>query len=260
MMDLKQWLFVDTTIGELLTIRPQAISVLEKFGMDPFKLPMARLGETCKEKGIAWEAFLLETADLKVPGKDSDWQHLPLFMLLDFLTHEHREIVSEFFPAIRNAIISGEKDPANLEANSALIREWPKFMANLTDHIKSEETFLFPKILRYDYCARHDTVDPDFSNGSVKVFAALHLLMHEQRQTSAVTKFLDAMAFSPAPDGENDIRRKHLLQMMARFQKALVGHSQLEVEVLFPLATAIEKELYDRLISGHRGMTKGEMV
>ncbi len=260
MMNLKQWLFADTTIGELLAIRPQAISVLEKFGIDPFKLPMTRLGETCQEKGIAWETFLLETGKLEVPRKDSDWQQLPLFMLLDFLIQEHREIVSEFFPAIRNAIISEEKDPANLEANSALIREWPGFMANLTEHIKSEDTFLFPKILRYDYCARHDTVDPDFSKGSVKVFAALHLLMHEQRQTSAVTKFLDAMAFSPAPDGENDMRRKHLLQMMARFQKSLIDHSRLEVEVLFPLATALEKRLYDRLISGHKGNTKGEMV
>ena len=251
MMDHNQWLFADTTLGALLVIRPQAISVLEKFGIEPFKLPMARLGETCQDNGIAWDVFLNEVGKLEVPSKDSDWQHLPLYFLIDFLTHEHREITSEFFPAIRNAIIAEEKNPANLEAKSLLVREWPTFMAALIEHIKSENTFLFPKILRYDYCARHGTVDPDFSNGSVKVFAALHLLMHEQRQTSAVTKFLDAIAFSPPPAEGNDIKRKHLVKILASFQKVLMEHSRLEVDVLFPLATALEKKLYDRVISGY---------
>lgn len=253
MDSVNQWLFPESPVGTLIAIRPLSLSILENHGIQPFAMPSRRIGEICKAMGLSWTGFLAEIRDLKVPDRDTEWSRLPLPHLLDFLTHEHREFTRGFLPAIKSAIADGQGSPEFLARMHSLIREWPTFAASLTEHIVVEETFLFPKILRYDYCTRHDHVDPDFSEGSVKVFAAMELLRNEKRQMGALRDFLEATAYSVIPLKDYDAAGLALFRLLESFQSKLLEHSRVEREVLFPVASDLEKRLYDRLISGGLG-------
>lgn len=254
MDSVTHWLFPESPVGTLIAIRPLSLCILEKHGIQPFAIPSRRIGEICKAKGLSWTGFLAEIRDLKVPDRDTEWSRLPLSHLLDFLTHEHREFTREFLPAIRNAIADGQGGPEFLASMHFLIREWPAFSASLTEHIAVEESFLFPKILQYDFCSRHVHVDPDFSDGSVKVFAAMELLRNEKRQMGALRDFLEATAYSALPFKDSDAAGLALFRLLESFQSRLLEHSRVEREVLFPLASGLEKRLYDRLISGGSGV------
>jgi iron-sulfur cluster repair protein YtfE (RIC family) len=249
-----QWLFPESSIETLTAIRPLSLSILENIGVLPFTTPAQRIGDICKAKGISWTGFLEKIRDLEVPRRDSDWSRLPLIHLLDFLTQEHRVFMLEFLPAIKSAIASGQGSPEFLARIHFLVQEWPAFAAALAEHIADEETFLFPKILRYDYCARNSRMDPDFSNGSVQVFAAMDLLRNEKRQMGAIRNFLDASAYSDIPFKEADAAGLSLFRMLESFQSRLLEHSYLERTVLFPLAIDLEKRLYDRFIAGGPGV------
>ena len=253
MEKLGLWLFPDTHISSVIATRPRSISFFEKTGIEVFANISERIGHACIEKGIAWEDFLAQIEGLEIPNRDSDWSQLPLFFLLDFLTHEHREIIRHLIPAIKNAIVAEEKcqDCAGRIRN--LVREWPAFSASLETHIKEEETVLFPKILRYDYCLRHRKDDPDFSKGSARILTALNLLRNEQVQMTCIYNFLDAASYS-VPDGnKNHTTGLHLVQLLETLQEKLLEHSRVEREILFPRADNLEKALYNLCISGAEG-------
>jgi iron-sulfur cluster repair protein YtfE (RIC family) len=247
-----QWLFPDTPVSSLLAIRPLSMAVLEKYGIHPSKLPASHIGDICKAKGLAWEGFLAEIGALETPGGNSDWSRLPLYHLLDFLTQEHREFVREFLPAIKNAFNAVQCGPECLENLQSLIGQWTAFAASLIEHISVEESFLFPKILRYEYCLKHSKEDPDFAEGSVRTFAALDLLKNEKKQMRILRDFLEAAAFSALPFGEKEAG-VNLFRLLETFQKRLIEHSRIEREVLFALASDLERRLYDRFISGYGG-------
>ncbi len=65
----------------------------------------------CRGTGLPWDALIQELSSLKFPGKDAEWDRLPLNHLLDFLFQEHWEFLQEFVPAVKNIITAGEVKP-----------------------------------------------------------------------------------------------------------------------------------------------------
>jgi iron-sulfur cluster repair protein YtfE (RIC family) len=258
--EIHRWVFPDTTVSKLLAIRPLALSILEKHGMDPFTLPLAKVGDLCGEKRISWDVFMAEMLALEVPGPDSDWSALPLYFLLDYLTDEHREFNREFLPAIKGAFSALEKSGAAPERFAALIGEWRAFAISLNEHIATEESFLFQKILRYDYCVRHGKIDPDFFRGSVRVFAALQLHKNEQHLLEIIRNFLDVTRLSIPVIGEDQGAENTLMRLLESFDGRHQQHSRIEKDVLVPMASAMEKKLYDRFISGESSGPHGPVA
>jgi iron-sulfur cluster repair protein YtfE (RIC family) len=217
--------------------------------MDPFAFPAERIGRACDEHGVSWDAFLAEmrkASDPPVPKPRA----VPLPVLLERLTGDHRKFIRSYLPAIGEAF-SPRGNGVVGETLQPLFRDWPAFMTGLKEHIATEEEFLFPKILRYDYCLRHGKADPEFSNGSVKVFVAIHLLKNEERGAGALRRFLEEpLPASSADGGDGDAP---LMRLLASFRKELLEHARVEREELFPMAASLENELYDRTISGRVG-------
>jgi regulator of cell morphogenesis and NO signaling len=249
MKSLKNWLYPETPLHTVLAIRPLALSVLEEMEVSPYRDANLQIGEACRQAGVAWERFSERLASLTVPARNCDWARLPICHLLDFLTQEHRDFIESFMPAIKSGFTSGEGRKDFLCPLHPLIHAWPALSASLMEHIEAEETFLFPKILRYAYCDKHHQSNPDFSGGSVKVFVAMQLMRNEEKQVIALGKFLDATAFS-ASAKTRDVPTSGLFHLLQSFQDRLIGHALLEREILFPLAVALEKHVYDANIQG----------
>lgn len=249
MQDIMLNLFPDSRVQSVLALRPLALSVFESMGVNPYTAPQLRLAEACALAGLPWNALRESLAKLPVPSADSPWRELPVRHLLDFLTAEHREFIGTFIPAIKSGFAAGAGRPEYLGPLAPMMAAWPGFSASLIEHIASEEGFLFPKILRYAYCLDHVDTDPGFPDGSVKVFAALHLLRSEEKQGETIRAFLETASFSAsflpeeAPAGG-------LIHLLSEFHRRLIDHSRLERDVLLPLAESLEKRLYDRHIAG----------
>ena len=117
------------------------------------------------------------------------------------------------------------------------------------DRLSRKQTNLFPKILKYEYYLTHARAEPDFSEGSITVFSALHLMRSEQKQVSAIRDFLDAASFSTDPT-EMGASATGLFRLLESFQGRLLEHSRMEREILFPRAEALEREICDLYIGG----------
>jgi iron-sulfur cluster repair protein YtfE (RIC family) len=255
MDELIQWLFPGTEIRTVLRVRPASVRAFEALGIDPFAFPAEPIGRACTEHGVSWDAFLAEMRKPADPAGPRP-RTIPLPALLERLTGEHRKFIRSYLPAIGEAF--APRGGVVAERLRPLFKEWPAFMSGLKEHIATEEEFLFPKILRYDYCLRHGKADPEFSNGSVKVFVAIHLLKNEERGTGALRRILEEPLPSPSAD-DREGGESALIRLLAAFRKELLEHARVEREELFPMAASLENELYDRSISGRTG-PRGESV
>jgi iron-sulfur cluster repair protein YtfE (RIC family) len=204
----------------------------------------------CGAHHIPWEEFNREISGLPDVGETTDWNQSPVSHLLDFLCREHWEFIHSFFPSIKEAIHSWKPGRDDWESIKCLRDGWPGFAASLVEHIHEEEGFLFPSILRYDYCLRHKTSHPDFSQGSVNVFIAIRLLGNEWRMLSLIRKFLEESGFLTQAGLGDSAGENPLHALLDRFRIRLESHSNLETGVLYPIARKIERALYDAHISG----------
>ena len=152
-------------------------------------------------------------------------------------------------PGIREELRRLSPESGVSQGFDYLSSEWPAFAEGLVNHFREEETFLFPRLLDYDYCLRHRGSHPDFTSGSVNVFVAIHLIGNERRQMDAFHRFIEGWYTAPAhPASPYDTAT--LSRLLTTFNRTLTAHNKLESEVLFPLAVALEKASYDAAIAG----------
>jgi iron-sulfur cluster repair protein YtfE (RIC family) len=227
------------------------MALFEKHGLDPWRRPHMGVAETCEAGGVTWDRFALELENLAVPGRDTDWTALPAYHLLDFLRAEHREFAQVYLPALRYALDSiGPRAAGELCLLRDLVRLWPEFASVLSEHMREEDEFLFPKILRQDCALRGGEVDPDFNQGSVRKFLSTQLLRNERDLHADMDRIAETLRTAPGngkfPDGWAD-------SLLREFIARLRAHSRLESEVLGPMAVELERKLYDRGISGAGG-------
>ncbi|MEO7425214.1 MAG: hypothetical protein ABI036_08500, partial [Fibrobacteria bacterium] len=71
---------------------------------------------------------------------------------LRLLTDEHREFAHEFIPAISARFTDLDEAGGLTGRLHSLSWDWPDFSASIAEHFELEESYLFPKILRYEYC------------------------------------------------------------------------------------------------------------
>jgi iron-sulfur cluster repair protein YtfE (RIC family) len=189
-----------------------------------------------------------------LPGTDAEWNGQPIFHLIDFLSREHRQFLHGLLPAIKHALEQEHmRNGESLRRLRYLVEEWPRFSSALAEHIHEEEAFLFPKILQYDYCLRHTRNHPDFQGGSVNVFVALRLLGNEKSQMQGIRRFLNELRYSPEPASQEGSLENRLEPLLQDLQARLIKHAELETEILFPMAKAVEKILIDKQIAGVGG-------
>lgn len=252
MSDTTNWLFPNTTIGTILRRRPRAMAVFEGSGIDPWKVLNLGLGEVLGSRGLSMNEFVRALRDLPRPSGSTAWKALPVYYLLDFLVEEHRFFLDVAMPAIGRALSDDAgTDSESLQWLDLMSSEWPAFSAAFAVHIREEEESLFERVLRYHSCLLPGGPDPDLEGGSVRVYGAVRLLAHGHRDLELTRTFLEKVA--PILPGESsalsalEVRVRPLLE---EFQERLIAHANLEAEVLFPMAMAMEKALYDRLIQG----------
>lgn len=250
-MDMKTgWLFPTTTLVSILKARPLAMSLFERFQINPWNILNRGLAEACAAGGVPWEDFAEALNKLPIPHPDSDWKSLPSYHLLDFLTAEHREFLYKFIPAIGRALSEDVSDPDCMLRLRLLVSEWPSFVYALGDHIREEEDALYRRVLRYDSSLRLGWADPDFQGGSVRVFMTVRMLNHGHRDPRMMRTFIDRVMPTVLSHSEPCVLELTIRPLLTRFNAQLGNHARLESEILFPMAVDMEKKVYDQHITG----------
>jgi iron-sulfur cluster repair protein YtfE (RIC family) len=261
MDSIEKWLFPGTPISTLLRFKPMALSLLEKYGMDPWDPNRVSVEEVCVSKGIPLETFFAEMKALPAPAGHTEWALRPISQLIEYLTRDHRHLVHVLMPAIKSALSQEyASDWESMRRIRYLVEEWPAFAAALEEHIQEEEAFLFPKILQYDHSLRHKRSHPDFHGGSVNVYVALRMLGNEERQMTGVRRFLNEVSYSKESLDRPGTLENRLGPLLEELQTRLSMHAALETKVLFPMAKAVEKALMDVRIAGAEGGNEREEI
>src|SRR5262245_20843539 len=103
MINIDEWIFPTTTIRTILKFRPRSAELFEKYEMNPWTYPEAKVGDLCRSAGVEWPMFAEELRNLPLPEADADWGRLPVSFLLDYLCGEHRKFLHTHVSAIKYA-------------------------------------------------------------------------------------------------------------------------------------------------------------
>ena len=245
---MKNMLSQQTPVRSLLKIRPLAIELLDKRKIRYWDSLDKPLGDLFRREGM--DDFLDEVSYARVPAPDTDWTAMPLYMLVDYLTHEHRNLVLNEIADILHLLdihtLTDTAEAADLRAVQKDFQEWVRvFQA----HIEQEETILFPKVLRYEACLRDRNVHPEFHRGSIQSYMATRearegnqLYLDCETLADRLAAYEKARPDSPAA--------QELSDLSGRLSAKMNAHRDLEARTLYSSARELERVLYNKSIDG----------
>jgi iron-sulfur cluster repair protein YtfE (RIC family) len=245
---MKNSLSPQTPVRSLLKMRPMAIAVMDKRNIKFWDSLDQPLGNVVSSDHL--ENFLEEISFVQSPASDTEWNAMPLYCLVEYLTHEHRDFQLQEIADMAHVLdIHTLADSEEAEGLRRIQREFQDFAKDIRNHMEEEETFLFPKILRYEACMRDNHVHPEFHKGSVQAYMAMRLA----QDSRSIRRSLEALVASIAGHAERhegSFAAQELLEIVTRFRERLDHHRELEANALFPIARELERNLYNLSIGG----------
>jgi iron-sulfur cluster repair protein YtfE (RIC family) len=246
-----------TPVRSLLKIRPMAVGLLDKRKIrywDSLDKPLGDLFHRDHARPAnatsGMDDFLDEVSYARVPASDTDWSAMPIYMLVDFLTHQHRDLLLQEVGDIQHLLdihtLSDSGESVNLRK---LMRAFQAWVKDFQAHIDQEEGHLFPKVLRYEACLRDRNVHPEFHLGSVQDYMAA-LEAQEGRQFYAECNDLAGYMRAHERSHPASIAAQELAELFERLRDKLNAHHELEKKSLYTAARDLERSLFNKSIDG----------
>jgi iron-sulfur cluster repair protein YtfE (RIC family) len=237
-----------TPVRSLLKMRPLAIGLLDKRKIRYWDSLDKTLGDVFRPGGM--EDFLEEVSYTRVPAPDTDWSSMPLYMLVDYLTHEHRALMLQEIADITHLLdIHAIADSAESAGLRSLQEAFHRWVGEFQSHIEQEEGYLFPKVLRYEACLKDRNVHPEFHHGSIQTYMATREVQEGRQFYGDCALLADRMrAHEQAYPGS--IAARELVELTERLRDKLNAHYELESKTLYTAARDLERSLYNKSIDG----------
>lgn len=225
------------TLGELVTERPSAARVLERFGLDYCCGGAATLSEATAAAGIDPQVVLDELAGLD-PSPVPDWAAMGPGELVEHLvtTHHaylHRELPRLAALAAKVAEVHGERHPELLEVR----RTYDALHADLSPHLFKEERVLFPAVQELEGAAAM----PWFPFGTTAGPISMMLLEHD-RAGELLARLRELTGDYRVPD-DGCASYRALYEGLAELEADTHLHVHKENNVLFPMVRDLEDAL-----------------
>jgi iron-sulfur cluster repair protein YtfE (RIC family) len=262
---MKNMLSQQTPVRSLLKLRPMAIALLDKRKLrywDALDKPLGDLfhreedlpaGAAAAPGGrppAGMEDFLDEVSYTRVPAPDTDWSAMPLYMLIDYLTHEHRSLLLQEVADISHLLdVHALSDDAEARLLRPFQRDFQAWVRDFQAHIDQEEGYLFPKVLRYEACLRDRNVHPEFHRGSIQSFMATRDAQ-AGRSLSQTCEAFARRAEAHAAAHPSSPTAAALAETALRLSAKLNAHFGLESKILYVAARELERSLYNKSIDG----------
>lgn len=231
-------------IGELVDQDKIRAHVLFYFGIKFYEYSEQTLEQVCQEKGLSVDIVVRE---LESPSENFQESDLPLIsypidLIIEYLKHTHHLFIKHKLPYIGRLVESFKANHIEYDLIEKDLKAlFPLFLEDFIHHIYEEEDTLF-KYIRILERAGRGHFNPSelyqlMEKHSLQRCALEHEAHDEEmRGIRKITK--DYHLTQDAP-----LHVKVIYNELIQFEKSLKLHAQVENEILFPKAMALENEV-----------------
>ncbi|MBW8887652.1 MAG: hemerythrin domain-containing protein [Fibrobacteres bacterium] len=239
---IKEWAYPSTRVGDAIKFRPACLELMYRLGCDPWAESDTTLGELGLRCGQGTQELVQELSSLPVPDRNSPWEELPAYSLIDYLTNEHRSILHSDLPALRSILDMPFEEASGGSLFWVLLDSFHRFTDSLRTHIQEEEDYLFPAILKNEHALNQGGPEHRIKSIAGDILASPSVIRGEERLDAALDDWTRAIG-----EHQGIGERPKLAELAARamqdLEKKLRAHGNLEKKALYPIAARIEKEL-----------------
>jgi regulator of cell morphogenesis and NO signaling len=231
-------------IGELVDQDKIRAHVLFYFGIKFYEYSEQTLEQVCEEKGLSVDIVVRE---LESPNENFQESDLPLIsypidLIIEYLKHTHYLFVKHKLPYIGRLVESFKANHVEYDLVERDLKTlFPLFLEDFIHHIYEEEDTLF-KYIRILERAGRGLFNPSelyklMEKHSLQKCSLEHEAHDEEmRGIRKITR--DYYLATDAP-----LHVKVIYNELIQFEKSLKVHAQVENEILFPKALALESEV-----------------
>jgi len=234
----------DDTVGEIVAKDMYKAQVFKKYGIDFCCGGKKTVKQACAEKGL--DVTLIEQelqqADKAVANHALPFNEWSLDFLADYIVNTHHAYVKKNLPEIRGyaakvAQVHGNRHPELLSVHQQV----EAINAEFTSHMMKEEQILFPLI--------KELVKAKNNGGALKssdiasVTGPINVMEMEHESAGKIMETIRILTNNYTLPEDACASYSLLFRLLAGFEEDLHTHVHLENNILFPKASALEKEL-----------------
>ena len=216
---------LDTPLGDLAAHRPEAIQVLEHFGLDYCCGGRRTLGEACRAGGV--DPATVQAAIAALSEAHPSWAEAPLPALLDHILdvfHAPHRAAFETLRRMGDKVVFAHGHDPQWGPRLVQVRSLLEVLADeLEQHMQKEERVLFPWIR---------------GGHGQSAGAPVRVMLSEHEHTATHLQAMRAAALDYTPPEDACSTLQGFLAGLARLERDIHEHMHLENNVLFPRALA----------------------
>ncbi len=237
------------SIREIVSAEPSAAAVFEGFEIDLCAQADTELERACAELQLSVEQVLEKLADAAAQAHGvmaPNVESYSLTRLIQHIVRTYHQTVRQDLPryavlAQKVAVKQGDEAP-RFKAAAQLIEQ---LCRDMLAHIQKEEQVLFPYIVRLEEAAADRSPAPPATSFRT-IQQPVSTMVHEHDAAERIVMRLRRLTNGFEPPAWACPRNVALHAGLAAFAQDLHRHLQLENELLFPRAVALEAELSNR--------------
>lgn len=227
----------EKTLNEVVDENYVYARALHYLGIDFFENPHRKLKDICRERGLdrqkVIKSFYLFDSNQRISF--SELKNYPIELLMEYLKHAHHIFIKEKLPFIVHLVRKWDRE-------EGLKNLLPEFVEDFIQHIYEEEDTTFRYI---DLLCKQNT-------GSSK---ACFKLMSEFKEYSLKSEFEEhkdedefgAIRALMANIQTATLHDRVLISEIRAFDREMIYHSEIENNIFFPKALALEEQSQKRI-------------
>ena len=224
----------DQSVHQIVIEHPEAITVLEQYGIDYRCGNESTLAEVCSQRDLDLTLILeaLGRQQQNASTFEVKWQNVPLREIIEFIVKHYHAIAREQLKLIRTLAAKVERRHGKEHPELFQISEaFAAISTELEFHLFREETILFPYISQLDQ-GQESKSPPTCACGEEPVD---HVLT-DHRHTGNELRLLRELSNNYHPPADACTSYRALYRALEDFEKDLSEHIHLENYILFPRA------------------------
>ena len=219
-----------TTVAEIATAVPASVAVFHAHGIDFCCGGKRAVGDVCRDQGVAFTELTreIDAAASHTSPDHRDWQHAPLHALIDHIIETHHDRLRQDLPRLQafaeKARRAHSSRTASFERLADILSE---LSADLLDHMRKEETVLFPAIR---------LLEAGDARQGTWISAPVNIMQEEHDRAGDLLAQLRLTADGYVPPEWACATVRALYQGLAQLEHEMHVHVHLENNILFPRA------------------------
>jgi regulator of cell morphogenesis and NO signaling len=230
----------DTQVRDIVIQVPNAIPVLERFGIDYCCGGKHTLAEACttRDQSIASVLEELERRGQDAIAPEGQWHTAPLCELIHYIVQKHHSFTRDQLTLIQELATKVERRHGSAHPEVHKINEaFATISAELKHHFFCEENMLFPYIAQLERKQR--PLPPALFDN---IQQPVTRMVMEHTQTGDELRVLREITNNYLPPNDACTTYRALYRAMQDLERDLHRHIHLENNILFPRALSLESE------------------